>query len=225
VWVKICANTTLDDALMATDLGADAVGFIFAPSPRQVSIAQVAAITHRLPPQVERVGVFAGSAPEDIEKIADAADQAGLTVIQLHGAVDLSFADALQQRLGPSCSILQTAHWHLDHNDASEAHVATLLRELAAHPSPYRILIDAKVGSASGGLGVSFDWSRAKSVLASQPRLKVIVAGGLTPRIVAEAIAQLQPYGVDVASGVEQSPGKKDPGKLKRFIQAARGAV
>ncbi len=210
---------------MAADLGADAVGFVFAPSPRQVTIAQVAAITPHLPGGLERVGVFAGSAPQGLERIAHAAEQSGLTAIQLHGAVELSFADALQQRLGPAYTIIQTAHWRLDHNDASEARVATQLSELAAHGSSYRILIDAKVGSSSGGLGVSFDWHRAKTVLTSQPSLRIIVAGGLQPDNVAGAIAQLRPYGVDVASGVEQSPGRKDPEKVRRFIRAARGAV
>ncbi len=225
MWIKICANTSLDDSLMAADFGANAVGFVFAPSPRQVTVAQVAAITPHLPTKIERVGVFAGSMPEDLEHIAQAAEQSGITAIQLHGAADLSFADALQQRLGSSYTIIQTAHWRLDHNKSSEASVSTQLQELAAHSKPYRILVDAKVGSASGGLGVSFDWHRAQRVLASQPSLKVLIAGGLRPDNIAEAIAQLNPYGVDVASGVEHVPGKKDPEKVKRLIQIARGVA
>jgi phosphoribosylanthranilate isomerase len=225
VWVKICANTTLDDALLAADLGADAVGFVFAPSKRQVTAAQVAAITPHLHASVERVGDFAGSTPEDLTQIAHTAEQSGLTAIQLHGAVPLTFADALQQRLGPTYSIIQTAHWHLDDDATSESRVTTQLRQLSTHPTPYRILVDAKLGSASGGLGLPFDWSRARPALTSQPALQVIVAGGLAPTNVAEAIAQLQPYGVDVASGVERKPGIKDPDKLRQFIQAARGAI
>ena len=89
--------------------------------------------------------------------------------------------------------------------------------------SQHRILVDAKLGHASGGLGVAFDWTRARPVLTAQPSLRVIVAGGLRPENVAQAITQLQPYGVDVASGVEQTPGMKDPEKLRQFLQAARG--
>ena len=225
LWVKICANTTLHDAMMAAELGADAVGFVFAPSKRQVTIAQVAAITPHLPPSVEPIGVFAGASTADLEQIALAVEQAGLTAVQLHGASPVAFVQQLQVRLGPAISIIQTAHWTLGHDADSEAHVTSRLAELAAITSSSRILIDAKIGPSSGGLGVSFDWNSAQPVFASQPAVRKIVAGGLRPQNVAQAVAGLKPYGVDVASGVEEYPGKKDPAKVKAFIQAARGVL
>jgi phosphoribosylanthranilate isomerase len=225
LWIKICANTTLDDALLAADLGADAVGFVFAPSKRQVTSAQVAAIAPRLPSQVERVGVFTGSTSGDLTLIAQAAEQSGITAIQLHGGIDSLFVERLRHRLGPAFSIIQSAHWTIHENDASAQRLTPQLAELAVAHSPDRLLLDAKLGAASGGLGLAFDWSCAQPSLATQPQLRIIVAGGLRPDNVAQAIAQLKPYGVDVASGVEQSPGKKDPAKLKAFIQAARGAI
>ena len=225
LWIKICANTSLEDALLAAALGADAVGFVFAPSPRQVDAAQVARITPHLPPTLERVGVFLGSTPQDLETIAQAAEQSGLTAIQLHGGSNPCFAAALHQRLGPAVSIIHTAHWTVGQDEESARALSAQMSELEASPNPGRLLIDARLGSHSGGLGVSFDWSAAHPVLAAHPGLKVIVAGGLRPDNVTQAIRQLQPYGIDVASGVEQSPGKKDPIKLKAFLQAARAAL
>jgi phosphoribosylanthranilate isomerase len=223
MWVKICANTNVEDALAAVELGADAVGFVFAPSKRQVSPAQVARITRELPRRVERVGVFgAGS----VEEIALAVEEAGLNAVQMHGGVDLEFADKLARRLGPAVQIVETLHWSVEQDAASSALVFRQLAAVAAHPAQYRVLIDAKVGSSnSGGTGRTFNWSKARSVLSSQPELRVIVAGGLDPDNVAEAIRVLRPWGVDVASGVESEPGRKDHDKLRRFIENARGAV
>lgn len=217
MWVKICANTSLEDALAAAELGADAVGFVFAPSVRQVGVAQVKAITERLPRGVERVGVFAGS---DAREIAAAVQEARLDTVQLHGGVDLGLAGALRE--GGRLSVIHTVHWVLGQDEASEARVRAQLASLQAGE---RVLIDAKVGASSGGLGVRFDWVRAGRVLAEFPTLRLIVAGGLRPDNVGEAIETLAPYGVDVASGVELSPGKKDPGKVGRFIENARRTV
>ncbi|ADW70553.1 phosphoribosylanthranilate isomerase [Granulicella tundricola] len=222
MWIKICANTNLDDAQAAAALGADAVGFVFAPSKRQVTAAQVAVITPHLPPSVERVGVFSGT---DVEAIASAAEQAGLTAIQLHGGIDLALAHSLQSRLGPKIAIIPTTHWTVGENQqTTEAKVAQDLAALAADPANYRLLIDAKVGKTSGGLGVSYDWTHARPILQAHPTIRVIVAGGLQPDTVAQAIKVLRPYGVDVASGVEEVPGKKSYAKLEAFIKAARGA-
>jgi phosphoribosylanthranilate isomerase len=215
MWVKICANTNLDDTLAAIQFGADAVGFVFAPGKRQVHASQVRAIAHRLPPGVERVGVFAGS---DAHAIAAAVSESSLTAVQLHGGVNLELVRRLRSVLEPGVEILHCVHWIVGDDDASERAVRTQLREL--QPGE-RVLIDAKVGSASGGLGISFDWKRARLVLDEFPALRVIVAGGLKPETVAEAVRVLQPYGVDVASGVEASAGKKDFEKLQRFVQHA----
>jgi phosphoribosylanthranilate isomerase len=225
MWVKICANTNLEDALLAADLGADAVGFVFAPSKRQVTAAQVAAITAHLPAHVERVGVFQGSTSAEVEEIAQAVELAGLTAVQMHGGLNLPFARALARRLGPAVRLIHTAHWKLDEDDASASRVAAQLAELEAEEGLSRILVDAKVGDASGGLGVPFNWARAARVLRTGPNLELIIAGGLTPENVTEAITRLKPFGVDVASGVELSAGKKDPERLQSFLRAARGAV
>lgn len=223
MWVKICANTCLEDALKACELGADAVGFVFAPSKRQVTPAQVALITHELPRDIERVGVFAAGS---VEEIALAAEEAGLNAVQMHGGVDLNFADRLGRRLGPQFQIIETMHWTIDQDAASSAQVFAQMAEVVAHPTNYRVLVDAKVGnSPSGGTGRSFNWSKARSILTSQPDLRVIVAGGLDPDNVADAIRTLKPWGVDVASGVEREPGRKDLEKLRSFIENARGAV
>jgi len=223
MWVKICANTCVEDALKAAELGADAVGFVFAPSKRRVTPAQVGLITRELPPTVERVGVFGVGS---VEEIALAVEEAGLDAVQMHGGVDLDFADRLGRRLGPSIQIIETMHWSVEQDAASSARVFMQMAEVAQHAKKYRVLVDAKVGSSpSGGTGRTFNWSKARSVLTSQPELRVIVAGGLDPENVAEAIRVLQPWGVDVASGVEREPGRKDFDKLKRFIENARGAV
>ena len=223
MWVKICANTELEDALEAVRLGADAVGFVFAPSVRQVNASQVRAITERLPADVERVGVFAAAEPETI---AAAVQAAGLTAVQLHGGLDLKLAGRLQLLMGTEIEIIHTVHWEVNSGAETEAQVRALLAALAAAVPGARVLVDAKVGAASGGLGVRFDWDRARLVFdeARAAGLRVIVAGGLRPENVAEAIAVLQPYGVDVASGVERSPGRKDAEKLTAFVENARQA-
>ena len=117
-------------------------------------------------------------------------------------------------------------HWAVDAGADAEARVRASLTELADAEPGARVLVDAKVGKASGGLGVRFDWKRARPVFdeAREAGLRVIVAGGLRPENVEEAIAVLQPYGVDVASGVERSPGRKDQARLRAFIENARRA-
>jgi phosphoribosylanthranilate isomerase len=218
MWVKICANTNLEDVLAAVALGADAVGFVFAASKRQVNASQVRAIADTLPDGVERVGVFAGS---DAAEIAAAAEEARLTAVQMHGGVDLELTRGLRERLGEGVELIHTVHWRVGEDDASEIAARERLGTLQAGE---RVLIDAKIGAASGGLGVRFDWERAQRVLAEFPALNVIVAGGLHPENVAEAIRTFRPYGVDVASGVESVPGTKDLGKLREFIENARRA-
>ena len=219
-WVKICGNTSLEDARLAVELGADALGFIFAESKRRVTSAQVASITPHLPKQVERVGVVYS---RDAAEIAAIVQEAGLTAVQLHGGVDLTLVDRLRERLGSEVGMIQTLHWVVG-TDSSER-LRLELREIAAAKTVDRVLIDSRVGAAGGGTGVSFDWKAARSVFeeASQ-NLRVIVAGGLRPENVAEAIRELRPWGVDVSSGVEASPGRKDPDKLAAFLRIAKEA-
>jgi phosphoribosylanthranilate isomerase len=220
MWIKICANTNLNDAQLAAELGADAVGFVFAPSKRQVTAAQVASITPHLPRTMDLVGVFS---TQDANEIADIAQQAGLTAIQLHGGSNPALAEELQRRFEGRLGLIQTIHWQVDADGSSAAAVGRQLAELNANGVIDRVLIDSKVGHATGGTGTTFNWDEARAVLAeSTGRLKLIVAGGLRPENVADAIHGLDPWGVDVASGVEAEPGKKDPQRLAAFIRNAR---
>jgi phosphoribosylanthranilate isomerase len=222
MWIKICANTTLADAQLAADLGADAVGFVFAPSKRQVTPGQVAAITPHLRSHVERVGVFPAL---PAEQIAQQALHSGLTTVQLHSGVDLALLQRLQDLLHGKITIIQTVHWHVDADGASAIAVGQQLRELAKQGIVHRVLIDSKAGNATGGTGIPFDWSAARAVFSAAPQgLKLILAGGLRPDNVAEAIHGLAPWGVDVASGVEATPGHKSPEKLAAFLKNARRA-
>jgi phosphoribosylanthranilate isomerase len=219
MWIKICANTTLEDAQLAADLGADAVGFVFAPSKRRVTSEQVARITPHLPATVERVGVFDSLDPE---AIAEAARAAGLDAVQLHGGVSANLARRLHEIFAGQIKIIQTIHWQVD-VDGANAAVTHQLGEISREGIVDRVLIDSKVGTASGGTGIPFDWAKARATLTQNAgRLKLIVAGGLRPENVAEAISRLAPWGVDVASGVEAEPGKKSREKLAAFIKNAR---
>ena len=223
MWIKICANTNLEDAQLAAELGADAVGFVFAPSPRQVTPAEVARITPHLPEGLECVGVFPAL---EAQQIAAIAQECGLTAVQLQGGVSFERLRQLNEIFNGKVSLIQTLHWEVDGDGASAAVVAGQLRQIDAEGLIGRVLIDAKVGDALGGTGITFNWDAARATLAETGSgLKLIVAGGLRPENVGDAIRRLNPWGVDVASGVEQSPGRKDPEKLAAFIRAARDAA
>jgi phosphoribosylanthranilate isomerase len=231
MWVKICGNTNLEDAQLAARLGADAVGFVFAPSPRQVTVAEVATITPHLPPNVDRVGVFPS---RTVDQIADTAIKAGLTAVQLHGGFDEPLLRQLADRFAGSMRIIQTLHWTIgeptpsdsNHPTQSTALIAGQIERIARLGFVDRILIDSRLGEAIGGTGLPFDWIAARSVFASAPNgIDLIVAGGLNPQNVGQAIDRLHPWGVDVSSGVEASPGRKDPDLLARFLEKARAAA
>jgi phosphoribosylanthranilate isomerase len=222
MWIKICANTNLDDALMAAEMGADAVGFVFAPSRRRVTAKEVAQITPHLPANVERIGVFDSLYAEEI---AAAVREAGLTAVQLHGGGELVLVRRLNDLFEGKVGLIQTVHWAVDEGLESAKAVRQRLSAIEAGGLIERILIDSKVGQATGGTGVSFDWAAARDVLyAGSGRSRMIVAGGLRPENVAEAISELNPWGVDVASGVEKAPGRKDREKVDAFIRNARAA-
>ncbi len=222
MWIKICGNTNLDDAQMASALGADAVGFVFAPSKRQVNAAQVARITPHLS-GVEKVGVFPAL---DAAEIVAIAEEAGLDAVQLHGGVSLALLRQLQDSFKDRVKLIQTVHWQLEDAEANVELFARQLRGISEDGIAERVLVDSKVGAAIGGTGVTFDWEASRGVLAEAGTgVKLIVAGGLKPENVGEAIRRLEPWGVDVASGVERNPGKKDPEKLAGFIRNARAAA
>lgn len=226
MWVKICGITNLEDASYAAQQGADAVGFVFARSARQVTPAQVAEITRKLPLEVERVGVFNSWGAKEIAKVAK---EAGLTAVQLNGGLDEGLIEGLAQRFDGSVQVIQTLHWVVGDAGSAGRLAADIWRveELVAERGLIdRVLIDSKVGGSSGGTGVTFDWHAAKSVLSAMPMgVRLIVAGGLRTGNIAEAISQLRPWGVDVASGVEAEPGMKDHMLVARFIEKARGAA
>jgi phosphoribosylanthranilate isomerase len=222
MWIKICANTNLADAQLATSLGADALGFVFAPSARQVTVEQVGAITPHLPNAVE---TFAVVQSRDLDEIVEIVRKTGLTGVQLHGGLDLALARRLHAALEGRVRLIQTLHWQVEDDAASATALADALHALEDEPAITHVLIDAKVGKASGGTGRGFNWNAARTVLQSAcvtHKMNVILAGGLHAENVPEAIRTLAPWGVDVASGVEAAPGRKDPGKLERFIAAAR---
>jgi phosphoribosylanthranilate isomerase len=220
MWVKICANTNLEDARLAAELEADAVGFVFAPSLRRVTAEQVAAITAQLPPSVEKVGVFTTT---DAKKILEAASTAGLTSVQLHSDFDPRLVEAIEAGSGGRLGVLQVLDVPAGTNPEE---LGGALRAVLRHPYVGAALLDASHGGASGGTGQTFEWDRvAETVRQVQIETggKVIVAGGLRAENVAAAIAVFVPWGVDVASGVEAMPGKKDPERLRAFLENARG--
>jgi len=229
MFVKICANTNLEDALLAVELGADAVGFVFGESKRRVNSEEVAEITPALPAGVEKVGVFATDDPFEVEHHIACS---GLTVAQLHGSFDASMVRALSGEFGGELKIIQTVPYAVDMTDqeASDEAFERTLDAVFDEPAVWAVLLDTAKAGASGGLGVAFDWAHVAKIVeraigGREPRPRVILAGGLNAENVAEAIAVLRPWGVDVATGVEASPGKKDPEKLRAFIAAARSAA
>lgn len=212
VWVKICGNTSLADALVAAEAGADALGFVFAPSPRHVTVEQVAEISHKLPNSVEKIGVFVDAT---FDEIASAARLAGLTGVQLHSASPGSLTMRLRDEFGRAMRILRVVHFG--------ASAAAEVAALATDASFDALLIDSRTATAVGGTGVSFNWTAARTMLFTGER-KMVAAGGLNPDNVAEAIATLRPWGVDVVTGVEAAPGQKDAAKVRSFVAAARAA-
>jgi phosphoribosylanthranilate isomerase len=218
LWVKICGNTSLTDAQLAVEAGADAVGFVLAPSPRQVTSDAVASITSHLPSSIEKIGVFVDAG---LDEICSAVRVGGLTGVQLHFAASADLPAKLRDRFGPSMRILRVLHFEAGAGDA----LANQLAEHAQYPHIDGLLIDSRTASAVGGTGVAFDWEAArKIVFAHAAALKLIAAGGLNPANVAEAIAILHPWGVDVVSGVETAPGRKDAAKVRQFVANARAA-
>ncbi len=200
VRIKICGITRLEDALLALELGADALGFVFAEgSPRRLTPEQGRGITAELPPLCARIGVFADEAPRAMEA---AALVAGLTCLQLHG-----------DETPETCRAL-TLPWYKAHRVGDGFDLERLRR--FGGPA---FLLDAAAPGVRGGSGRTFDWSIARQAAAYG---RVILAGGLTPDNVEDAITAARPYAVDVSSGVESAPGRKDRRRLQLFIERVR---
>jgi phosphoribosylanthranilate isomerase len=224
LWVKICGMTSAEDAVAAAEAGADAIGLIFAPSKRQVTAEAAKEITQALPKTMEKVGVFANEAARQIE---DVAVEAGLTAVQLHGDESPEFARTLfrhdGQRSRAQMRVFKTLH--------VVSGVEGVARGFLMENCVDGFLLDSVVHNAEtgeterGGTGQRFDWKRANEFLPGMQRgTRVIVAGGLSPANVGDAIRLLQPWGVDVCSGVESEPRKKDYKRIRDFVAAAREA-
>ena len=203
VKVKICGITSVADGLAAAEAGADMIGLmLYEKSPRHVSLQTAAKIARALPPFVLRVGVFVNPTEELVLRaIADC----GVTLLQFHGDEPPEFCTQFGMMSMKAFRI----------RDAGS---------LAALPdySTEAYLLDAYSADALGGTGAKFNWELA--IEAKKLGRPIVLAGGLTPENVAEAVRQVQPFGVDVSSGVESSPGKKDPAKVRAFIASVRNA-
>ena len=224
MWVKICGNTNLTDAQHAANSGASALGFIFAPSPRRVTAEQVRTISARLPLNVERYGVFGNAAWEEI---VTTVAEAGLTGVQLHGNNDPELAQRLRTHFAAQAApsrlgIVTVLHFR---GDRKQQELEQQFDVLSRDPATDAVLIDSHSPRSIGGTGVRYDWEAARqSFFQRAPHLRLIAAGGLDPDNVAEAIQTLAPWGVDVATGVEAAPGRKDRARVSAFIQNARQA-
>lgn len=192
--VKICGITRPDDALAAVDAGARALGFVFWPdSPRCIDPYRARAIVSKLPPFVTPVGLFVN---QSVEYVTAVASLVRLGAVQLHGDETVEFAESIRQ---PVIKAL------------------TLGDRIDAWPVRAMVLLDARDPAKRGGTGRTIDWTAAAVVAGKRP---ILLAGGLTPDNVTEAVARVRPFGIDVSSGVERSPGVKDHGKIKALFEA-----
>jgi phosphoribosylanthranilate isomerase len=204
--VKICGLTALEDAHLAADLGAWALGMIFWPdSPRSCSIEQAEAIGAQLHRRVELAGVFVNAS---LDHVAETADICRFTLLQLHGDEGPSYCQEAARRTG--CRVIKAARVR----DAAD------VQAIRAYRTDFHLL-DTHSERAPGGTGESFDWELARLHPGDPP---LILSGGLTADNVGQAIAAVRPYGVDSASGTEAEPGRKDPAKLSAFFGAVEAA-
>lgn len=212
-WIKICGTTNLEDALMTVDAGADALGFVFwEKSPRNIEPRTVRKIVEKLPAQLEKVGVFVR---EPFAQVHQIVEEAGLTAAQLHFAnlAEEGWATADFKRF----VVIQAT-------TPSGGFGVGTARTVELSKLADLLFLDSGTFEQPGGTGKSLDWKKWVHIAKSFKRQSLVVAGGLTPDNVGEAIHILEPWGVDVVSGVESSPGKKDSTKVRDFIKAVQEA-
>ena len=207
-WIKICGTTSLEDALSSIEAGADALGFIFAPSKRRVSVEQAQRIISRLPREVERIGVFMNNSAEEICSVVNKVEITGL---QMHGEESpASVYECLPPNRRDAMRKIKTIQVKprgelvLDHGSAAD-------------------MVDTWLLDSGSGSGKTFDWESTRKQLGDKQG-QFIIAGGLTPENVGEAMRVFRPWGVDVVTGVEREPGRKEPEKLRAFVAAVRKA-
>lgn len=202
--VKICGITNLKDALAAAKLGADAIGFVFAKSPRRITPEKARDIVLKLPWRLVRIGVFVNERPETVNRIARSC---GLDLVQLHGDETPSYCKKIYPRVIKAVRVKSGK----DLDKISDYKVTA-------------ILLDTYSKGKYGGTGKTFDWSLAKKV--KRFKVPVILSGGLNEKNISDAVREVRPYAVDVSSGVESSPGRKNAKKMKKVIEIAkRGCI
>ena len=201
VRVKVCGITNIDDALLAVDLGASAVGFVFwRNSPRYVDPGRARDIVAKLPCDVSAIGVFVDPLENEVRSVVE---DVGLTAIQLHGDERPQFYQALAFRTIKAVGVTGRE----------------TISEILTIPNDVMVLLDANDKILRGGTGKTTDWEIAFEIASTR---RVFLAGGLTAGNVAQAIATVRPYGIDVSSGVESAPGLKDSSRLRKFFKAVK---
>ena len=215
-WIKICGNTNLEDCELAVEAGANALGFIFAESPRRVEPAAVGRITEKLPSNIHRYGVFVNES-EDL--VLSVVREAHLSGVQLHGDETPSYVKSLLYKAGDrGLKIIKTV-------PAEVGKYQGLGFFAGGEDLVDMIMVDSGSKQVRGGTGVPFDWLRANEfIMGLERHSKVVIAGGLRSDNVGAAVSLFRPFGVDAVTGVEASYGKKDPAKLRAFVEAIRMA-
>ena len=200
-WIKMCGMTRVEDAVAASGAGTDAVGFVFAQSPRRTTPAVARSMGRELLPHILRFGVFVDEAPAEIARIVEEAE---IDRVQLHGFEEPMVREVIGTRVVKAFRVVDES----------------VLPEIRAW-SPDFFFLDSFSPHAAGGTGTKFDWNIARQ---ARELGNLVLAGGLTPENVGEAIREVRPFGVDVSSGIEESPGRKDPQRIRAFVEAVSEA-
>ncbi|MGP0017601.1 MAG: phosphoribosylanthranilate isomerase [Candidatus Sulfotelmatobacter sp.] len=227
-WVKICGMTNLEDALVAVEAGADAVGFVFyEKSPRCVTVETAREICSKLPESVEKVGVFVGDSLTRAEETGPSVGLDGLQVYTTSGPRILEILENVgawppsRRKPGQTGIYMALPISQIMVEQVEEQGLTVEMQD--PEGECVALLLDSGSGQRPGGTGVAFDWNRAAPTVAHLSlRHRVVIAGGLTPQNVGGAMSILKPWGVDVSSGVEARPGKKDAEKVRAFVRAVR---